>query len=706
MPPRFSKEVKTMTIYKIDYTLNPRTVLSKKTTEGVNLPEVLFKALRSRIPCERVMLLAQSYNALCVLVCAKAPLSETTLEKINDSIAEQAETGNITIAVSETDAANALSDERLCAEDKAYLTAINNGETPPAAPKQPAEEKHAPETNEKTETQPDIFETVEGLIAMDEFKAWAKEMQAVAQKAFDQKLLSQSLMRMSYLVSVNSGCGRTTMLRAMGDVLARVLGKTKTVLHEICIEPEPDTKDYNIEKAIQEFDYAGKDKTKLHLFALHADKLQNNLHINAWLRLLTGIREHNQNGIYVFVLPYLESGVLYEMHERIADILPNRILTAKPLTNQEYTRFFELYFEKLDISVTEGARLAVPEKIAEEKSDGRFYGINTIHKICDEILYNKLKAAAQTDGDTLEKVTKADVQALMHKPLLTGENEWTGLQKLDSLISLHNVKTLIREILATIKMQRSMDAGKRNALHMMFSGAPGTGKTVVARILGEILREEKILSVGGFYEVTRKDLVGQYVGHTAPKTAEVCRAAYGSVLFIDEAYMLDGGDANDFGKEAISTLIAEMENKRDDFVVIFAGYERELERLFALNPGLRDRIPYKIPFMNYDRTELEQIFYKMLPAEFEFDGEFKAAAHDFFTNLTEDLMQDPNFSNARFVRNLVERILSKAALRMQMEENADGKLRFVKSDFNLASADAEFKKLNEKKKVNKIGFSI
>jgi len=224
--------------------------------------------------------------------------------------------------------------------------------------------------------------------------------------------------------------------------------------------------------------------------------------------------------------------------------------------------------------------------------------------------------------------------------------------------------------------------------------------------LGEILREEKILSVGGFYEVSRKDLVGSYVGHTAPKTAEVCKLAYGSVLFIDEAYTLDGGSENDYGKEAIGTLIAEMENKRDDLVVIFAGYDKELERLFDLNPGLRDRIPYRISFSNYNQEELKQIFYKMLPKEFACAEEFNRVVEEFFDGLSSELMQNENFSNARFVRNLVERVMSKAALRMQMDGQNSSELIFTESDFNLAISDSEFNKLNEKKKTTKIGFLV
>jgi SpoVK/Ycf46/Vps4 family AAA+-type ATPase len=365
--------------------------------------------------------------------------------------------------------------------------------------------------------------------------------------------------------------------------------------------------------------------------------------------------------------------------------------------------YFDSYFATYGMKIAPEAYSALAAKLAEEKSDGRFYGIGTASKVCDELMYNKIINAESASDDTLLTITLADVESLAGDDL--SEKKKTGAERLSELVSLEGVKAVVKEIVASVKLQRSVSPDSKKTMHMMFSGAPGTGKTVTARILGQILKEEHILSVGDFYEVSRKDLVGQFVGHTAPKTADVCRAAYGSVLFIDEAYTLDGGSNNDFGKEAISTLIAEMENKRDNFVVIFAGYDKELEKLFSLNPGLRDRIPYRIHFTNYSREELSRIFFRMIPSSFNITEGFRESAETFFTSLPDELMNDPNFSNARFVRNLVERIMSKAALRTQLDDERSAALTLTESDLELAVADAEFKKLNEKKRVMaKIGF--
>ena len=154
---------------------------------------------------------------------------------------------------------------------------------------------------------------------------------------------------------------------------------------------------------------------------------------------------------------------------------------------------------------------------------------------------------------------------------------------------------------------------ERPCIHMRFVGNPGTGKTTVARIIGKILKEKGVLRIGNFYEYAGRDFCGRYVGETAPKTASICRDAYGSVLFIDEAYSLYRGDDNsrDYGREALDTLIAEMENHRNDFVVIMAGYTDDMDKLMAGNMGLASRMPYTIEFPNFTREQLYEIFESM-----------------------------------------------------------------------------------------------
>ena len=190
----------------------------------------------------------------------------------------------------------------------------------------------------------------------------------------------------------------------------------------------------------------------------------------------------------------------------------------------------------------------------------------------------------------------------------------------------------------------------------------------MARILGKMLKEAGVLRNGGFVEIHGRDLCGQYVGHTAPRTESFVRDALGSVLFVDEAYSLfrQEGDGRDFGQEAIDTLITCMENYRDDLVVIFAGYPDEMDRLMKANAGLASRMPYEIRFANYGRDELCRIFLHLAQVNFECSEAFCTAVQNYFDALPDKLLGAKGFSNARFVRNLYERTWGKALTRSRL----------------------------------------
>ena len=172
---------------------------------------------------------------------------------------------------------------------------------------------------------------------------------------------------------------------------------------------------------------------------------------------------------------------------------------------------------------------------------------------------------------------------------------------------------------------------------MRFVGNHGTGKTTIARILGKILQEHGVLRNGNFYEYKGRDFCGRYIGETAPKTSAMCRDAYGSVLFIDEAYSLYNGedDSRDYGKEAIDTMVAEMENHRNDMVIIMAGYPDDMKRLMKANSGLASRMPYTLEFPNYSREQLFEIFMQMVKRSFTYEDALTEAACDYFMELPD-----------------------------------------------------------------------
>jgi probable Rubsico expression protein CbbX len=244
------------------------------------------------------------------------------------------------------------------------------------------------------------------------------------------------------------------------------------------------------------------------------------------------------------------------------------------------------------------------------------------------------------------------------------------LASLDAdLVGLTAVKTRIKEIAALLMVERARSqfglTTSRPTLHMSFTGPPGTGKTTVALRMAQMLHALGYLRSARVHAVTRDDLVGQFIGHTAPKTKEAVAKAAGGVLFIDEAYYLYRPDnERDYGQEAIEILLQEMESERGDLVVIFAGYEDRMETFFSSNPGLSSRVAHHIGFVDYEQPELLAIARLMLDRDqyrFSTDG---LAAFDDYLRLR---MSRPRFANARSVRNALERIRLRQANRLVVE---------------------------------------
>jgi probable Rubsico expression protein CbbX len=241
------------------------------------------------------------------------------------------------------------------------------------------------------------------------------------------------------------------------------------------------------------------------------------------------------------------------------------------------------------------------------------------------------------------------------------------LDKLDrELVGLEPVKTRIREIAALLvidKLRREVGlTSERPSLHMSFTGRPGTGKTTVALRMAEILHALGYVERPRVVAVTRDELVGQYVGHTAPKTKEVLKRAFGGVLFIDEAYYLHRPDnERDYGQEAIEILLQVMENDRDKLVVVLAGYGERMEDFFRSNPGMGSRVAHHIDFPDYTPEQLMQIAELMLRQQ---GYEFSDEARTVFGEYIELRRQRPRFANARSIRNALDRARLRQANRL------------------------------------------
>jgi len=241
------------------------------------------------------------------------------------------------------------------------------------------------------------------------------------------------------------------------------------------------------------------------------------------------------------------------------------------------------------------------------------------------------------------------------------------LDQLDvELIGLRPVKARIREIAALLVVDRARQQvgleTKPPSLHMSFTGRPGTGKTTVAARMSKILHGLGYVRKGHVVTATRDDLVGQYIGHTAPKTREMLKKAMGGVLFIDEAYYLYRPEnERDYGAEAIEILLQVMENNRDDLVVIFAGYKDRMDIFYQSNPGLSSRVANHIDFPDYSAEELLAIAQLVLAAEnYRFSEEATAA----FADYIHRRMQLPFFANARSIRNAIDRARMRQANRL------------------------------------------
>lgn len=419
--------------------------------------------------------------------------------------------------------------------------------------------------------------------------------------------------------------------------------------------------------------------------------------------------ENHRDKVIVILAGYNERMKDFmKLNEGLKSRIPNWVdfpdYSADELTDIFRLMTDECGFKVTDDAVTEAHYIFEKARNTDDFGNGRY-----VRNILEKAIQNQ-SVRLLDSAETAENIKKRELFLIrredisqLDEGLKRERKPGTAAKELEEMIGLSSVKAVIRKALANYKLNKlCVDRGiprEKATMHMVFTGNPGTAKTTVARLFAEMLKDEKVLPTGSFTEVGRADLVGSFVGSTAPLIKKRFREAKGGVLFIDEAYSLCDGRENGFGDEAINTIVQEMENHRDDVIVIFAGYPEPMENFLERNPGMKSRIAFRVQFEDYSTDELCDITRLMADKKnlTVTDGAIQKLRESYDAARKQD-----DYGNGRFVRKMLEEAEMNMAVRLLEAGSLDGSSDIITTIEECDIPEAEQKKQSG---TRQIGFA-
>ena len=593
--------------------------------------------------------------------------------------------------------------------DKLY--AELNGQTPPQNPKAPSSPPpQQPQQQPPEPVKPSAREELYSLIGLDGVKRDVQELISLMQ--YQQKRKEQgkktSPVSMHMVFTGNPGTGKTTVAR----IIARLY-------YEMGILDKDTIVEVDRSKLVAKFVGHTADQTSKVIeqakggvlfideaYTLVKPNSENDFGQEAIDTLLKAM-EDNRDNLVVIV-----AGYTAEMH---------RFISSNPGLKSRFKKFIEFedyngeqlkeIFLKMAIAdeyAVDAAALEAAGKHFEvlyRTRDPKFGNGRVVRNFYQDVLAKVAARSMATSFTGQERITKADVEAVTG--MVKKSSSKPAMEQLNELIGLDGVKQEVNGLVQLAKYRKlCMDAGMTApsvSMHMVFTGNPGTGKTTVARLIAQIYHELGLLPTPNCIEVDRSALVGQHVGKTAPKTREVLERAMGGVLFIDEAYTLVKNESsNDFGQEAIDTILKVMEDNREGLVVIVAGYSEPMQKFIASNPGLQSRFTKQIHFEDYSAEELEQIFLRFARS-YTLSPAARRELRDVCLQMEQS--RTDSFGNGREVRSFFEDVVTRVAFRISSAPAANVNLKeILPEDLRQARKNWEKKHHPSPKKPPKIGF--